>query len=116
MFTLIMKSASVVVLLLALLFPPSAGYLIGLQFAVCLGACIVFSQALQSRKAAWALSFAAVAILFNPVLPVVLSRNYSVVLDCLSLGLFGGSLPFLKSPLQLSIASITDRTPGSESL
>ena len=116
MLTMIMKSASVVVLLLALLFPPSTNYLIGLQFVVCLGACVVFSQALQSRKAAWMLAFVAVAVLFNPILPVALSRNYSVVLDCLSLGLFGASLPFLKSPLQLSIPSITDRTPGSESL
>ena len=116
MFTMIMKSASVAALLLAVFLSPSASYLIGLQFVVCLAACVAFSQAVQSRKLAWVLSFVAVAILFNPILPVVMPRNYSMVLDFLCLGLFGASLPLLKSPLQLSVASITDRTPGSESL
>src|SRR5690349_21133570 len=50
MFTMIMKSASVAALLLAVFLSPSANYLIGLQFVVCLAACVVFSQAVQSRK------------------------------------------------------------------
>ncbi len=86
MFTMIMKSASVAALLLAVFLSPSASYLIGLQFVVCLAACVAFSQAVQSRKLVWAVSFVAVAILFNPILPVVMPRSYSMVLDFLCLG------------------------------
>jgi hypothetical protein len=39
-----------------------------------------------------------------------------MVLNTITLLLFGLSLKLLKTPPRLSIASITDRMPGSESL
>jgi hypothetical protein len=116
MFTKIMKWASLAALLIAVFFSSSVGYQIILQFVICLASCVVVSEALQSRKFGWGLLFIAVAILFNPVIPVLMPRSFFLVLDFLCVGLFGGSLVALKSPSRLSIASMTDCTPGGESL
>jgi hypothetical protein len=67
-------------------------------------------------KYLWATAFLAVGVLFNPVLPIVLPRNTFVTLELVSLVLFAVSLAALKRTPRPSIASITDPTPGSESL
>jgi hypothetical protein len=48
--------------------------------------------------------------------PFGFSIASTLVVDTLALILFAGSLKVLKTPPRLSIASITDRMPGSESL
>jgi len=55
-------------------------------------------------------------VLFNPVFPIMLPRNTFVMLELVSLVLFAASLAALKRIPRQSIASITDRTPGSQSL
>jgi len=92
------------------------GYQGVLQFLVAAGAVVVMFQAAAMSKYRWMLAFGAVACLFNPVVPVRFSAAPAIALNTIALLLFGFSLKLLKTPPRLSIASITDRMPGSESL
>jgi hypothetical protein len=116
MLTKTMKWVSVVALLLALAGRPSAGYQTVLEFVVCLSGLLVLAQAVRTGRYFWAVGFMAIAVLFNPVLPVVLSRKITLGLGWVSLATFLVSLAALQGRPILSIPSITDRTPGSESL
>jgi CheY-like chemotaxis protein len=60
-------------------------------------------------------TFVLIAILFNPIWMVRLSTTFSLWLDVSCLTAFAALL-LLKSQPTLSIPSITDKTPGSESL
>jgi hypothetical protein len=112
------KCASIAVLLVAIFFgnsPPL--YQVALTLAVTVGAILVLIQAFQAKRYWWAVGFLAVAILFNPALPAVrLSDAIGSSLVVLSIVPFAISLVALKPHRLLSIPSITDRTPGSESL
>jgi hypothetical protein len=116
MLTFVVKWISVAALLIAMAWRTSAGYELVLLFIICAGAVIATVQSYALGKYIWAIGFLAVAILFNPISPFVLSRALFLSLGTVSLGLFLVSLQFLRTPARLSIASITDRTPGSESL
>jgi hypothetical protein len=87
-----------------------------LQFLVTAAAVVVFTQAAATRRFVWMTLFLVVACVFNPFFPVPLVRYVFAVATMLSLLLFFFSLEQLKSQPRLSIASITDRTPGSEAL
>ena len=80
------------------------------------GALVVLVQSTRRGKYIWATAFLAVGVIFNPALPISLPRNTFVMLDLVSLVLFAVSLAALKRIPRLSIASITDRSPRSESL
>ncbi len=117
MFTNIMKSVAIAALLLALLWRPSAGYELVLQVVISISAAMVMLQAAFSGRFAAAGTFLAMAVLFNPVVPVTFSDSTArwvnfgcVMMFALSLVLVSAGKP------RLSIPSITDRTPGSESL
>ena len=119
MLTKIMKWSSIAALLVlaAASWRSSADYrtvLAGL--VVCAGAIVVLVQSVGAGKYIWAAAFLAVSVLFNPALPISFPRNTFVMLDLVCLVLFAVSLAALKSTSRLSIPSITDRTPGSESL
>ncbi len=118
MFPKIMKWSSIAALLvLAILWRSSAdNRTFAAAFVVWAGAAVVLVQATQAHKYVWAAVFFAVCLLFNPIVPVLASRNSFLLLDLACLGIFMGSLSVLKTKPRLSIASITDRTPGSESL
>ena len=116
MLTKIMKWISIAALLLALFWHPFAESGRLLQFAVLAGAVAVLVQAVRAGKYMWIGLFAAVACIFNPIRPISLSPSLFLVLDALTLVLFMVSLRGLETKSRLSIASITDRTPGSESL
>lgn len=116
MLTKIMKWASIAALLAAILWRPSAGYELLVQFAVCVGAILVIGQSYRVDKFRWGIVFIVVAVLFNPVAPPAMSRSAFLWLAAVCLALFTASLFALKTQPRLSIASITDRTPGSESL
>jgi hypothetical protein len=64
----------------------------------------------------WVIAFGVVAFLFNPVVPLGFSAVPTLAVNTLALILFALSLKLLKTPPRLSIASITDCMPGSESL
>ncbi len=115
----IMKLSSIAALLvlLAILWRSSAdNRTFVAAFVVWAGAVVVLVQATQAHKHVWAAVFFAVCLFFNPIVPVLTSRNSFLSVDLACVGIFIASLSVLKTKRRLSIASITDRTPGSESL
>jgi hypothetical protein len=118
MLTKIMKWVSMAALLLAAMFWGSAAnYRFLLASVVCLGASIVVVQAIRAKEYAWAVGFVAMALLFNPIVPVFrLSGQLNLLLVLACIAPFAVSLVALKTQPLLSIPSITDRNPGSESL
>ena len=116
MFIKILKWASVLALLAGLFVQPYGGYSVMVQMIVCVGAIMVAVQAFHTSRVAAAVVFIAVAVLFNPVVPVELPRTMFLAMTTLSLALFLLSVITFRQNARLSMASITDRTPGSESL
>ncbi len=116
MFTRIMKWVSIAVLLLAALRLPTGSYQVLFEVAVCMSGLLAATQAVRAGKYFWAAGFLAIAVVFNPVVPIALSRKIFLWLDWVCLAAFLLSLAALKRQPTLSIPSITNRTPGSESL
>jgi hypothetical protein len=88
-----------------------------LGFVVCFGAGVVVMQALRAKKFVWAVGFAGIALLFNPLVPVLpFDGEWGRLLVLVSIVPFAVSLAALRTHPLLSIASITGRNPGSESL
>ncbi len=121
MLTTFMKWIASVALLGGLVLPGFLGhYALGYQAALLIlipaGATVVMFQAGAMREYRWVIAFGVVACVFNPVVPFRFSTAPAMVLNTLALILFVLSLKLLKTPPRLSIASITDRMPGSESL
>jgi hypothetical protein len=113
----LIKWIAIAALFLALLWQPFAQNRILLQYVVWAGAIVVVAQAVRAHKYVWIGLFLAVAGLFNPIRPVALAANVFLVLDAITMVLFMVSPGRgLEMKPRLSIASITDRTPGSESL
>jgi len=112
----LMKWIAIASLLLALFWHPFAENRRLLQFAILAGAVAVAAQAFRAGRYLWVGMFLAVVGLFNPIWPVALSPSVFLFLDAITLVLFMVSLRGLETRPKLSIASITDRTPGSESL
>lgn len=116
MFTKMMKLVCAGVLLLTAISVVSPGVEILLDILISVGAITVATEAVARPKYLWAGGFVAIAVLFNPIWPVALSREVFFVLDVACLLAFLISLETLKSQPVLSIPSITNRTPGSRSL
>jgi hypothetical protein len=107
MFTKMMKWLSIVVLLPAVFWQPSANYQLGLQFVVCVGATLVALQAVRSEKYVWAIGFVGIAMLFNPFQPLTFSRAMFLSLGWVSVATFLVSLATLKAKPGLAMPSIT---------
>ena len=116
MFVRIMTWICVVSLFPTVIWPPSGVYRVLLEFVVCVGAVAVVVRAVRERNHALITAFVAVAVLFNPVLRVPLSRGISLWLAIFSVAMFLASLAVFQTEPRLSIPSITGCTPGSESL
>jgi hypothetical protein len=61
------------------------GYMELLALAVFLAALLLVAQTALGGKYFWAVAFAAIAVLFNPVAPLTLSRTTFLVLDAFCL-------------------------------
>lgn len=85
-------------------------------FLVCTGAVVAMVEASRIRKYGWILTFLVIAVLFNPLVPMGFSRGTFLALCLGCLATFLLSLRMVPPAPRLSMASITDRTPGSESL
>ena len=82
-----------------------------------MGAIIVLRHAVCDREYLWAAGFAAIALIFNPAAPAFqASGDWFRLLAFACMAVFPVSLTALKTRPVLSIPSITERTPGSESL
>ncbi len=121
MLTKIMKWTTMAALVTAALLWGSAAnsqfprFLLG--FVVCFGAGVVVMQAMRAKKYIWAGGFAGIALLFNPLVPVLpFAGEWGRLLVLVSIVPFAVSVAALRTQPLLSIASITDRNPGSESL
>jgi uncharacterized membrane protein YccC len=115
MFAAVSKAFAVAGLIIAL-FWRSPNYEALLSFLVCVAALVVVGQAIQLKNVIWIPLFLAVCALFNPVFPVTMSRNVHLTANLVCAVLFASSLLLLKTLPPMSVLSITDRTPGSESL
>jgi hypothetical protein len=115
--TTIMKWTSIIALTGALFFwRPAGGYAIMLQFVICLSAILVALQAARSGKQLWAIAFAGLAVLFNPVVTVSVSQSIFLWINVLCFTMFLASVKFLKTAPKLSMASITYPGPRGQSL
>lgn len=116
--TKVMKCVSIAALLLAAIFWSVApDYQVELDWVVCAGAAFVLIQAFQAKKYPWAAGFLALALLFNPVLPIFpLAGALSLSLVLLAVAPFAISMVSLQPRPLLSIPSITNRNPRSQSL
>jgi hypothetical protein len=97
MLTKIMKWVCIAALLLAVIWRSSANYQIVLEFLVCAGAILLVLRAWRAGKYPWAAGFIAIALLFNPIAPIVLPHPILVWVDLVCLVSFGLSLPVLKA-------------------
>jgi Sec-independent protein secretion pathway component TatC len=94
-----------------------AAYEFPVRAVVCAGAAVVAVQAFHSASRGWTICFLAIALLFNPAIPVLpLANTLGLVAIVGAAAAFAVSLSKLKSLPLLSMPSITDRNPGSESL
>ena len=126
MLTTIMKWVSIAVLLLGLFenLPAGSqewsvrngGYLELFNMLVCLSALLVVAEGFRRRKYFWASGFVAIAVLFNPIVPVTLSRQMFLGLDSVCILTFLVSLALSKRRPVLTVPSITNGRPQIESL
>jgi hypothetical protein len=118
MHTQVAKIVSISALLLAVVFWTSvANYQRELNVVVSLAAAVVLVQAYRLKKYYWGAGFVGIALLFNPAVPAFrLGGSLGLLLVMLSIVPFAMSLLGLRPQPRMSIASITDRTPGSKSL
>jgi hypothetical protein len=116
--TTLVKWFSIAVLSFAfVLWGSAADYELAVRVAVCAGAAVVTGQAFHAAKRRWTVGFLIIAFLFNPAIPPFrLAGGLGLVAIVLAAAAFAVSLTALKSQPLLSIPSITDRNPGSESL
>jgi hypothetical protein len=95
----------------------AANYQLLLNVVVCAGALVVAMQAVRSKEYLWAVCFIALALLFNPAVPVFrLSGELQLLLVTVCIAPFAFSLAALKTQPLLTMPSITNRNPGRESL
>ena len=94
-----------------------ADYELLIRVLICSGAAVVAVQGFRSAKRRWTIGFLSIALVFNPAIPVFpLANTLGLVAIVLTAAAFAVSLSGLRAQPLLSMPSITDRNPGSESL
>jgi hypothetical protein len=116
MLTKVIKWSAIAALIGGTLSRSMQGFQLVLQFTVAAAAVVVVIQSARLRRHVWMTLFLIVACLFNPVFPVPFSAHISAVVTTFAALLFFFSVELLQAKPRLSMASITDRMPGSESL
>jgi flagellar biosynthesis protein FlhB len=114
--TRIIKWSAIAALMGGGLLGLASSYALLVQFVVVTAAAVVLTQAAKMRRYVWMTLFLVVLCLFNPVVPIPLSDYIFGIVSASAVLLFFFSLERLQPKPRLSIASITDRMPGSESL
>jgi len=114
----VMKWLSVATLLVTVLFWGSAkNFRLELDLVVCAAAAVVVAQAMEEKKYYWVAGFLAIALMFNPLVPVFRpAGNTALSIVVFSIVPFVMALVELRPRPLMSMASITDRNPGSRSL
>jgi len=109
-----MKCASIGVLGPAVLGLPTASFQALLKVVICVAAFLALIEAVRLRRYFWAAGFCIIAVLFNPVIPVALSRRTLLWLDWVCLMTFLLSLAALKKQPTLSVPEAMNRRPRSQ--
>ena len=86
------------------------------QFVLVAAAAVLLIQATNTGRYVWMTLFGVVVCLINPILSTPFSNHILAAGTSLTLFLFFCSSELRQPRLQPSLASIADRTPGSESL
>ncbi len=94
----------------------NGGYLELFNMLVCLSALLLVTEGFRGHKYFWASGFVAIAVLFNPIVPVTLPRKMFLGLDSVCILTFLVSLALSKRQPMLIVPSITSGSPRSESL
>jgi ABC-type uncharacterized transport system permease subunit len=116
MLTKVMTWLSLAALAIALYSRSSVADLGITGLVIFIGALAVVVRAVRLREHYWTAGMIAVTVLFNPVAPLPIPRSMAVGLELACILALSASLFALRARPLLSIPSITDRTPGSESL
>ena len=88
------------IMLLVAIAPLPYGYYQFLRWVIC-GIAIYIAVIGYRWKKTWATwVFGAIAVLFNPIIPIHLSREVWLPIDCVGSLLFGFSPLFLKKPVE----------------
>lgn len=87
------------------------GFYTFLRIAVCITAVFGAVQAFSTDQAGWGVTLAAIAILFNPVIPVYLSQATWAPIDVVCAGLVGTSPHYIAADGGASTASSTTSNP-----
>jgi hypothetical protein len=115
MYVKIMICVSTAALAVALFMTSNVSYRIFLQFLVSASAALIVLHAVRAdAQYLWAGVFCAVAVLFNPILPIALPSRLFFLADLTCMALFLVYYSAYKAKPRLSMASVTDRGPGSE--
>jgi hypothetical protein len=83
---------------------------------VCASGLLIVAQAVHSRKYPWAVGFLAIAVLFNPVVPLARSGRNVLWLNGIGLAAFLTAAIALKAGPRLTVLSITSQLPRRKSL
>jgi len=115
--TKIIKWTSLSALLGATLFwSPSGNYGVLLRFVVCGSAGLLALEAAKWGKHLWTAAFAALAVLFSPLVAVTFSHAVFPWVAALCCSMFLAALFYLKAAPRLSVVSSTYPAPRSHSL
>lgn len=116
MLTKVIKCTAIAALIGGVFFRSAPDFGLVLRFVAAAAAVVVLTQAATMRRYVWMTMFLVVAGLFNPFFPVPFSNYIFGIASTSAVLLFFFSLERLQPKPRLSIASITGRMPGSESL
>ena len=116
MFTTIMKYAAIATLLAGTFWQLGSKLHSYLDCVIAAGAVFVLVQAISLRKYLWAAACVSIICLFNPIWSLAFSFETRVALQILTAAVFAVSLQLLKTSPRLTIASITEANPRTESL
>ena len=94
----------------------AGGYVELFEIVVCLTAILVVAQAIRAGSYSyfWAAGLAAIAVLFNPFVPVTLARHTFLWVDSICIVMFALSLAVLRTQLRRSMSPALDRSAQSE--
>ena len=116
MLTTIMKYVAIATLLTGMFWRLPPNLRSYLDFVITAAAVFVLVQAVSFRKYAWAAIFVLVACVFNPVQPIGFSFSVLIALQVISATLFAVSLVALRTSPRMTIASIIQANPRTQSL
>jgi len=111
-----MKWVSLVMLCLALLQFPIASNQVFLAIVVCASSLLLVVQAVRTGKYPWAIGFLAIAVLFNPFLPIARSGRDVLWVNGLGLAAFLTAAIALEAGPRLTVPSITSVSARRKSL